>query len=102
MDQLKKQFPSEEAFNKDAADARHHLRSAPPGAADTVAVNQMQQQEIDPQIKVADPDMKVFFDQNTTRFHQDDSVRASHILIRAVRMPMRRPRPRLGPRPTAS
>lgn len=83
VDQLKKQFPSEEAFNKMLQTRGITFDRLRQETADTVAVNQMLQQEIDPQIKVADPDMKAFFGQNKTRFHQDDSVHASHILIRA-------------------
>ena len=81
--QLKKQFPNEEAF-KQMLDARgvtlDRLRKE---TEDTIAVNQMLQKEIEPQVQVKDPDLKNFFDQNKPRFRQDDSVHARHILIRA-------------------
>jgi peptidyl-prolyl cis-trans isomerase C len=50
---------------------------------DTLAVNQMLKADIEPQVKVADGDLKKFFDENKPRFHQPESVRASHILVQA-------------------
>jgi peptidyl-prolyl cis-trans isomerase C len=38
--------------------------------------------ELEPKVKVSDADTKTFYDQNKARFRQEDSVHASHILIR--------------------
>jgi peptidyl-prolyl cis-trans isomerase C len=50
--------------------------------AETIAVNQMLKTELEPKVKVSDADTKSFYDQNKARFRQEDSVHASHILIR--------------------
>ncbi|MFO7695307.1 MAG: peptidylprolyl isomerase [Vicinamibacterales bacterium] len=38
--------------------------------------------ELDPKIAVSEADVKTFYEQNKPRFRQEDSVHASHILIR--------------------
>jgi peptidyl-prolyl cis-trans isomerase C len=82
VEQIKKQFPSEDAF-KQMLQARgvtvEQLRS---DTARTIAVNVMLKSELEPKIVVSDADSKKFFDENRSRFRQDDSVHASHILIR--------------------
>ena len=82
VEQIKKQFPSEDAF-KQMLQARgvtaDQLRS---DTARTIAVNVMLKSELDPKIVVSDADSRKFFDENRSRFRQDDAVHASHILIR--------------------
>jgi len=80
---LKKQFPSEDAFSKMLQARGVTFDQLKKETEDTLAVNQMLEKEIEPQVKVGDPEVKSFFDQNKARFHQQDSVHASHILIRA-------------------
>jgi peptidyl-prolyl cis-trans isomerase C len=80
---LKKQFPTEAAFNQMLQSRGVTADELRKETEDTLAVNQMLQKEIEPQVKVQDADVKTFFDQNKPRFHQPESVRASHILIRA-------------------
>lgn len=80
---LKKQFPNEAAFNQMLQARGVNADQLRKETEDTLAVNQMLQAEIEPQVKVQDADLKTFFDQNKTRFHQQESVHASHILIRA-------------------
>jgi peptidyl-prolyl cis-trans isomerase C len=82
VDQIKKQFPNEDAF-KQMLQARSvtldQLRS---DTAQTIAVNLMLKHELEPVVKVTEADTRTFFDQNKARFRQDDAVHASHILIR--------------------
>ncbi|MCX6539161.1 MAG: peptidylprolyl isomerase [Acidobacteria bacterium] len=80
---LKKQFPNEAAFNQMLQARGVSFDQLRKETEDTLAVNQMLQAEIEPQVKVQDADLKTFFDQNKPRFHQAESVHASHILIRA-------------------
>ena len=51
--------------------------------ADSAAVNKMLEGEIEPKLTVSEPEVKKFYDENKPRFRQEDSVHASHILIRA-------------------
>ena len=80
---LKKQFPNEAAFNQMLQTRGVTVEQLRKETESTLAVNQMLQAEIEPQVKVQDPEIKTFFDQNKARFHQQESVHASHILIRA-------------------
>ena len=83
LGELKKQFPNEAAFNQMLQARGVSVDQLRKETEDTLAVNQMLRTEIEPQVKVLDADIKTFFDQNKPRFHQQESVRASHILIRA-------------------
>jgi len=82
VDELKRQFPSEEQFQamlKARGVTFEQLRAE---TADSVAVNTMLQTELGPKVKVNEADVKKFYDENKARFRQEDSVHASHILIR--------------------
>jgi peptidyl-prolyl cis-trans isomerase C len=82
VEQIKKQFPSEDAF-KQMLQSRgvtaEQLRS---DTAQTIAVNVMLKAELEPKVAVTADAGKKFYDENKARFRQDDSVHASHILIR--------------------
>ncbi|MCX6544313.1 MAG: peptidylprolyl isomerase [Acidobacteria bacterium] len=80
---LKKQFPNEAAFNQMLQSRGVTAEQLRKETEDTLVVNQMLQKEIEPQVKVQDGDLKTFYDQNKPRFHEPESVHASHILIRA-------------------
>ena len=80
---IKKQFPNEAAFNQMLQARGMNFAQLRKETEDTLAVNQMLQAEVEPQVKVQDADVKTFFDQNKPRFRQQESVHASHILIRA-------------------
>ena len=82
---LKKQFPNEAAFNQMLQTRGVTVEQLRKETESTLAVNQMLQAEIEPQVKVQDPEIKTFFDQNKARFHQQESVHASHILIKQLR-----------------
>ena len=82
VEQIKKQFPSEDAFKQMLQSRGVTVEKLRADAAQTIAVNEMLKQELEPKVKVTDADTKTFYDQNKARFRQDDSVHASHILIR--------------------
>ena len=82
VDQIKKQFPSEDAFTQMLQSRGVTVEQLRADTAQTIAVNAMLKTELEPKITVSDADSKTFFDQNRARFRQEDSVHASHILIR--------------------
>lgn len=80
--ELKKQFPTEEQFQqmlKTRGVTFDQLRAE---TADSAAVNKMLEGELEPKLTVSEPEVKKFYDENTPRFRQEDSVHANHILIR--------------------
>jgi peptidyl-prolyl cis-trans isomerase C len=82
IDQIKKQFPNEEAFKQMLKSRGVTVERLRADTADTIAVNQMLQKELESKIAVTESEAKTFFEQNKARFHQEDSVHASHILVR--------------------
>jgi peptidyl-prolyl cis-trans isomerase C len=82
VEQIKKQFPTEDAFKQMLQARGVSLDQLRNDTAQTIAVNVMLKSELEPKIVVADADSKKFYDENKARFRQDDAVHASHILIR--------------------
>jgi peptidyl-prolyl cis-trans isomerase C len=82
VDQIKKQFPNETAFNEMLKSRGVTLERLRQETADTLAVNSMLEQEVEPKVQVKDADIKTFYGENKARFRQEDAVHASHILIR--------------------
>ena len=82
VDQIKKQFPTEDAFNQMLHARGVSLEQLRADTAQTIAVNVMLKNELEPKIAVTEADRKKFYDENRARFRQEDSVHASHILIR--------------------
>jgi peptidyl-prolyl cis-trans isomerase C len=82
IDQIKKQFPTEDAFKQMLQSRGVTLERLRSDTAETIAVNQMLKTELEPKVTVSDADTKTFYDQNKPRFRQEDSIHASHILIR--------------------
>jgi peptidyl-prolyl cis-trans isomerase C len=82
VDQIKKQFPSEDAFKQMLQARGVTLEQLRADTAQTIAVNVMLKSELEPKIVVAEADSKKFYEENRPRFRQEDSVHASHILIR--------------------
>ena len=83
VEQIKKQFPSEDAFQQMLQSRGVTLDQLRADTAQTIAVNVMLKSELEPKITISEADSKTFYDQNKARFRQEDSVHASHILIRA-------------------
>ena len=82
VEQIKKQFPSEDAFTQMLQSRGVTVEQLRADTAQTIAVNAMLKTELEPKITVSEADSKTFFEQNRARFRQEDSVHASHILIR--------------------
>ena len=82
VEQIKKQFPTEDAFKQMLQARGVSLDQLRNDTAQTIAVNVMLKNELEPKIVVAEADSKKFYDENKPRFRQDDAVHASHILIR--------------------
>jgi peptidyl-prolyl cis-trans isomerase C len=83
IDEMRKQFPSEEAFAAALKGRGVTLAQLRADATDSLAVNVMLQSEVESKIAIQPAETKTFYDQNKARFRQEDSVHASHILIRA-------------------
>ena len=82
VEQIRKQFPSEDAFAqmlKSRGVTQEQLRA---DTAQTIAVNVMLKAELEPKVAITPEASRKFYDENKARFRQDDSVHASHILIR--------------------
>jgi len=82
LEQIRKQFPSEDAFKQMLQARGVTLEKLCADAAQTIAVNLMLKNELEPKVVVSDADARSFYDQNRPRFRQEESVHASHILIR--------------------
>ena len=82
VEQIKKQFPSEDAFKQMLQARGVTLEQLRADTAQTIAVNVMLKNELETKIAVTEADSKKFFEENKPRFRQEDSVHASHILIR--------------------
>ena len=84
LKQMKAQFPNEEAFNKALADRNMTLqRLKDDTRADTV-IGKMLEAEVASQPAVTDAQVREFYDANPDKFTQDESIRASHILIKTA------------------
>ena len=82
VEQIRKQFPSEDAFKQMLQSRGVTLEQLRTDTAQTIAVNVMLKSELEPKITVSEADSKTFYEENKPRFRQEDSVHASHILIR--------------------
>jgi len=82
IEQIKKQFPSEDAFTQMLQSRGVTAEQLRADTAQTIAVNVMLKAELEPKVAVTADAGKKFYDENKARFRQDDSVHASHILIR--------------------
>src|SRR5262249_27023857 len=80
--EVKKQFPTEEEFNKALASRGMTADSLKQEARQQMVLAKLVEDEVKPHIKVGDGDIKDFYDKNPDRFKQPEAVRASHILIK--------------------
>jgi peptidyl-prolyl cis-trans isomerase C len=81
---MKSQFPTEDAFNKALADRNMTLQRLKDDTRADTAVGKMIEAEVANQAAVTDAQVREFYDKNPDKFKQDESVRASHILIKAA------------------
>ena len=82
MQQLRSQFPTQEAFDKALKDRGMTLDSLRNDARIDLSVNKLMDAEVADQPGPSDAEIKDFYDKNPDKFHQDEQVRASHILVR--------------------
>ena len=81
INEAKKRFPTEADFHKQIAtldmtedDLREYTRR-------DIIISNFVQQNFEAKVSVSDKECKKFYDENTDKFQQQESVRASHILI---------------------
>jgi peptidyl-prolyl cis-trans isomerase C len=84
MAQIKAQFPSEQAFTQLMQQRGMSADRLRQETAEAIAVNSMLEKEIEASLTVPDADVKKFFDDNKARFRQQETLRASHILLRVA------------------
>jgi peptidyl-prolyl cis-trans isomerase C len=82
MGQLKKQFPSQDAFDKALKERGMTVESLRKDARVDLSVTRLMEAETAALPGPSDLEAKDFYTKNPDRFKQDESVRASHILIR--------------------
>jgi peptidyl-prolyl cis-trans isomerase C len=79
---LKSQFPTQEAFDKALKDRGFTMESLRKDARVDLSVTRLMDAEVAALPGPSDLEAKEFYDKNPDKFKQDESVRASHILIR--------------------
>jgi peptidyl-prolyl cis-trans isomerase C len=82
MGQLRAQFPTQEAFDKALKERGMTLDSLRHDARVDLSVNKLMETEVSTVPGPSDADAKGFYDKNPNNFQEQESVRASHILIR--------------------
>jgi peptidyl-prolyl cis-trans isomerase C len=82
MGELKKQFPTQEAFDKALKERGMTVESLRKDARVDLSVNKLMDTEVSTIPGPSDADAKSFYEKNPNNFKEEESVRASHILIR--------------------
>ena len=82
LQRIRQQFPNEEAFTKALASRGMTLDKLRSDAHANMAINKMMEAEVASEPEATDAQVREFYDKNPDKFKQDESVRASHILIR--------------------
>jgi peptidyl-prolyl cis-trans isomerase C len=82
MQQLKSQFPTQDAFEKALKERGMTLDSLRTDARKDLSVTKLMESEVAALPGPSDLEAKDFYEKNPDRFKQDETVRASHILIR--------------------
>jgi len=82
MGQLKSQFPTQDAFDKALKERGMTIDSLRKDARVDLSVTKLMEAETAALPGPSDLEAKDFYEKNPDRFKQDESVRASHILIR--------------------
>jgi peptidyl-prolyl cis-trans isomerase C len=78
---IRKQFPTEEAFQKTLTERQMTLDKLKSDARQEMAIAKLIAEEVTPKIVVKPEEVTAFYAQNPQHFQQGDRVRASHILI---------------------
>jgi len=79
--EIRKQFPSEEAFTQTLAQRKLTLEQVKSDAKQDMAISKLIDTEIAAKVAVKPEQLTDFYAKNPDQFTQGDSVRASHILI---------------------
>jgi peptidyl-prolyl cis-trans isomerase C len=82
MSQLKGQFPTQDAFEKALKDRGMTVDSLRKDARIDISVTKLMEAETAALPGPSDLEAKSYYEKNPDRFKQDESVRASHILVR--------------------
>jgi len=82
MEELRKQFPTKEAFDKALKDRNMTEDTLRADARADLSVNKVMDTAVSSVPGPSDSEAKDFYDKNPDKFKQDEQVRASHILIR--------------------
>jgi peptidyl-prolyl cis-trans isomerase C len=82
MQQLRSQFPTQEAYEKALKERNLSADSLRKDARVDLSVTKLMDAEVSALPGPSDLDAKDFYAKNPDRFKQDESVRASHILVR--------------------
>jgi peptidyl-prolyl cis-trans isomerase C len=80
--QLRDGFPTQEAFDKAVKDRGLTVESLRKDARVDLSVTKLMESEVETLPGPSDLETKDFYEKNPDRFKQDETVRASHILIR--------------------
>lgn len=81
LDQIKKQFPDEAAFQKALAAQGTSEPKLKENIKTSLMVTEVLQEEVGPKVSVTDKDVSDFYAANQASFAEGEAVRASHILI---------------------
>jgi peptidyl-prolyl cis-trans isomerase C len=79
--EIKKQFPSEDLFMQALLERKMTLEQMRTEARDDMAIGKLIEAEIAPRIAVKQEQVEDFYAKNPDQFKEQESVRASHILI---------------------
>ena len=80
---MKKEAPSEDAFKKAMADRKMTMERLRSDAKTQLAISKMMKAQVESASPATDADARAFYEKNPDKFKRGESVRASHILIRA-------------------
>jgi peptidyl-prolyl cis-trans isomerase C len=82
IEEIRKQFPSEEAFTQTLEQRSITLAALRDDARRGMQIDKMVQAEVRDKVAVSPAQVTEFYQKNPSQFHQGERVRASHILIR--------------------
>jgi peptidyl-prolyl cis-trans isomerase C len=79
--QIKQQFKTEEAFTKELAGRKMTMDELKTDLKKEMTVQKTLEAEILPKVNVTQADLEAFYKENPDQFKQQETIRASHILI---------------------
>lgn len=80
--EIRGQFPDEAAFKAALTAQSKTLDDFRRETRENMIIEKMLRAEVEPKVKVGQPEIQAFYDQNKERFQEPESVRASHILVK--------------------